>query len=147
MQQNIKVLKVDRNRREWMSRLENHFSKVTSKKDTGQDPENAGTNMNFNILFYSCCQLIQVVPGRAGGGSFRRKRNYIAKKEFACRMRARWQTINDGKRNPTVEEWKKKFDPHRMKWCRSMADQMDWKRDGRNWCIYTYVQTQRKYDV
>ena len=29
---------------------------------------------------------IQVVPGRAGGGSFRRKKNYIAKKEFAYRM-------------------------------------------------------------
>ena len=30
---------------------------------------------------------IQVVPGRAGGGSFKRKKNYIAKKEFAYRMR------------------------------------------------------------
>ena len=29
---------------------------------------------------------LQVVPGRAGGGSFRRKKNYIAKKEFAYRM-------------------------------------------------------------
>ena len=29
---------------------------------------------------------IQVVPGRAGGGSFRRKKTYIAKKEFAYRM-------------------------------------------------------------
>ena len=36
---------------------------------------------------------LQVVPGRAGGGSFRRKKNYIAKKEFAYRMCARWQTI------------------------------------------------------
>ena len=35
---------------------------------------------------------IQVVPGRAGGGSFRRKKNYIAKKEFAYRMCARRQT-------------------------------------------------------
>ena len=33
--------------------------------------------------------LIQVVPGRAGGGSFKRKKNYIAKKEFAYRMCAR----------------------------------------------------------
>ena len=31
------------------------------------------------------CKL-QVVPGRAGGGSFRRKKNYIAKKEFAYIM-------------------------------------------------------------
>ena len=36
---------------------------------------------------------IQVVPGRAGGGSFRRKKNYIAKKEFAYRMFARRPTI------------------------------------------------------
>ena len=28
---------------------------------------------------------VQVVPGRAGGGSFKRKKNYIAKKEFAYR--------------------------------------------------------------
>ena len=37
--------------------------------------------------------FIQVVPGRAGGGSFKRKKNYIAKKEFAYRMCARWPTI------------------------------------------------------
>ena len=36
--------------------------------------------------------IIQVVPGRAGGGSFRRKKNYIAKKEFAYRMCARRPT-------------------------------------------------------
>ena len=36
---------------------------------------------------------IQVVPGRAGGGSFKRKKNYIARKEFAYRMCARWPTI------------------------------------------------------
>ena len=35
------------------------------------------------------CIYIQVVPGRAGGGSFKRKKNYIAKKEFAYRMCAR----------------------------------------------------------
>ena len=35
---------------------------------------------------------LQVVPGRAGGGSFRRKKNYIAKKEFAYRMCARRPT-------------------------------------------------------
>ena len=36
--------------------------------------------------------FVQVVPGRAGGGSFRRKKNYIAKKEFAYRMCARRPT-------------------------------------------------------
>ena len=35
---------------------------------------------------------IQVVPGRAGGGSFRRKKTYIAKEEFAYRMCARRPT-------------------------------------------------------
>ena len=30
--------------------------------------------------------FLQVVPGRAGGGSFRRKKTYIAKKEFAYRI-------------------------------------------------------------
>ena len=33
--------------------------------------------------------VVQVVPGRAGGGSFRRKKWYIARKEFAYRMWAR----------------------------------------------------------
>ena len=36
--------------------------------------------------------ILQVVPGRARGGSFRRKKNYIAKKEFAYRMCARRPT-------------------------------------------------------
>ena len=36
--------------------------------------------------------LLQVVPGRAGGGSFRRKKWCIARKEFAYRMRARRPT-------------------------------------------------------
>ena len=36
--------------------------------------------------------VIQVVPGRAGGGSFRRKKWCIARKEFAYRMRARRPT-------------------------------------------------------
>ena len=40
-------------------------------------------NINLNI---------QVVPGRAGGGSFTRKKNYIAKKEFAYKMCARRPT-------------------------------------------------------
>ena len=38
---------------------------------------------------YNVTNKIQVVPGRAGGGSFKRKKNYIAKKEFAYRMCAR----------------------------------------------------------
>ena len=44
------------------------------------------------IIFYQSMievMAIQVVPGRAGGGSFKRKKNYIAKKEFAYRMCAR----------------------------------------------------------
>ena len=32
---------------------------------------------------------IPVVPGQAGGGSFQKEKNYIAKKEFAYRMCAR----------------------------------------------------------
>ena len=42
------------------------------------------------VAYYN--PYIQVVPGRAGGGSFRRKKNYIAKKEFAYRMCARRPT-------------------------------------------------------
>ena len=38
------------------------------------------------------CDL-PIEAGRAGGGSFKRKKNYIAKKEFAYRMCARWPTI------------------------------------------------------
>ena len=41
----------------------------------------------------SMCMLnLQIVPGRAGGGSFRRKKWYIARKEFAYRMCARRPT-------------------------------------------------------
>ena len=47
------------------------------------------TCINCIALVYN----IQVVPGRAGGGSFRRKKKYIAKKEFAYRMFARRPTI------------------------------------------------------
>ena len=51
------------------------------------------TNLDFDISMcgYSLQDTvcIQVVPGRAGGGSFKRKKNYIAKKEFAYRMCAR----------------------------------------------------------
>ena len=50
-------------------------------------------SMSLSIIqmkhVYSMCTHIQVVPGRAGGGSFKRKKNYIAKKEFAYRMCAR----------------------------------------------------------
>ena len=31
-------------------------------------------------------QVIPVVPGQAGGGSFQKEKNYIAQKEFAYRM-------------------------------------------------------------
>ena len=44
------------------------------------------------VLYYIYISLLQVVPGRAGGGSFRRKKDYIAKKEFAYRMCARRPT-------------------------------------------------------
>ena len=44
----------------------------------------------ISILYITI--LLQVVPGRAGGGSFRRKKTYIAKKEFAYRMCARRPT-------------------------------------------------------
>ena len=47
---------------------------------------------NISIYIYINIILIQVVPGRAGGGSFRRKKTYIAKKEFAYRMCARRPT-------------------------------------------------------
>ena len=46
------------------------------------------TEIYYNMVLYN----IQVVPGRVGGGSFRRKKNYIAKKEFAYRMCARRPT-------------------------------------------------------
>ena len=49
--------------------------------------------MKWNEWMYMLYDiLIQVVLGRAGGGSFRRKKNYIAKKEFAYRMCARRPT-------------------------------------------------------
>ena len=44
------------------------------------------------IYIYILSLYIQVVPGRAGGGSFRRKKWCIARKEFAYRMRARRPT-------------------------------------------------------
>ena len=48
---------------------------------------------SWGFCFESTFDKVQVVPGRAGGGSFKRKKNYIAKKEFAYRMCARWPTI------------------------------------------------------
>ena len=50
-------------------------------------------SVNTSLREITCDMCIQVVPGRAGGGSFKRKKNYIAKKEFAYRMCARWPTI------------------------------------------------------
>ena len=44
------------------------------------------------IKYKNLVTCIQVVPGPAGGRSFKRKRNYIAKKEFAYRMCARRPT-------------------------------------------------------
>ena len=42
---------------------------------------------------YTCIYIyIPVVPGQAGGGSFQKEKNYIAKKEFAYRMCARRPT-------------------------------------------------------
>ena len=48
---------------------------------------------------------IQVVPGRAGGGSFRRKKKYIAKKEFAYRMCARRPTSAMAVNEPSAVPW------------------------------------------
>ena len=47
------------------------------------------TNNSYRQMFLLIHVKIQVVPGLAGGGSFRRKKNYIAKREFAYRMCAR----------------------------------------------------------
>ena len=46
------------------------------------------TILHYTILYYT----IPVVPGQAGGGSFQKEKNYIAKKEFAYRMCARRPT-------------------------------------------------------
>ena len=54
-----------------------------SSSSTGNQKQSAKINKSYKL---------QVVPGRAGGGSFRRKKNYIAKKEFAYRMCARRPT-------------------------------------------------------
>ena len=44
------------------------------------------------FIFASRTLNIPVVPGQAGGGSFQKEKNYIAKKEFAYRMCARRPT-------------------------------------------------------
>ena len=54
--------------------------------------KNSCTNWSICICTYVMYICVQVVPGRAGGGSFRRKKNYRAKKEFAYRMCARRPT-------------------------------------------------------
>ena len=41
---------------------------------------------------HSIQDSLPVVPGQAGGGSFQKEKNYIAKKEFAYRMCARRPT-------------------------------------------------------
>ena len=51
----------------------------------------------FVLILVNRGDYIQVVPGRAGGGSFKRKKNHIAEKEFAYRMCARWPTIGMSK--------------------------------------------------
>ena len=45
---------------------------------------------NWKSKTYS--MSLPVVPGQAGGGSFQKEKNYIAKKEFAYRMCARRPT-------------------------------------------------------
>ena len=52
--------------------------------------KNPGDTWHTKKQFFT----IQVVPGRAGGGSFKRKKNYKAKKEFAYRMCARYVLID-----------------------------------------------------
>ena len=44
------------------------------------------------LWFNQRCVYLPVVPGQAGGGSFEKEKNYIAKKEFAYRMCARRPT-------------------------------------------------------
>ena len=51
-----------------------------------------GLSNYFGMLPAENQLIVQVVPGRAGGGSFKREKNYIAKKGFAYRMCARQPT-------------------------------------------------------
>ena len=63
------------------------------KKFPGRFTENIGDEILPNYMgSINYNKPLQVVPGRAGGGSFRRKKWCIARKEFAYRMRARRPT-------------------------------------------------------
>ena len=53
-------------------------------KDLGVFKRFVNAIIKIEVVIY-----LQVVPGRAGGGSFKRKKNHIAEKEFAYRMCAR----------------------------------------------------------
>ena len=48
--------------------------------------------INLIVRVYIPIIRLPVVPGQAGGGSFQKEKNYIAKKEFAYRMCARRPT-------------------------------------------------------
>ena len=52
-------------------------------------PPNSRKNQSFLATDPENLIYLQVVPGRAGGGSFKRKKNHIAEKDFAYRMCAR----------------------------------------------------------
>jgi len=56
--------------------LLNHMFRATNRRFGHFGRQNLPIHISY---------IIQVVPGRAGGGSFKRKKNYIAKKEFAYR--------------------------------------------------------------
>ena len=54
---------------------------------------NLGLFSGVNLLLVPGSIIyVPVVPGQAGGGSFQKEKNYIAKKEFAYRMCARRPT-------------------------------------------------------
>ena len=80
----------------WMGYLEMQSCILPAIKHSGKNPPQLLVSRNMTASETWCRSernTIQVVPGRAGGGSFKRKKNYIAKKEFAHRMCARWPTI------------------------------------------------------
>ena len=51
------------------------------KKVPNMDDSTTKSGFLISVHMY---MLIQVVPGRAGGGSFKRKKNYIYSKERIC---------------------------------------------------------------
>ena len=53
---------------------------------------NPGCLVNKKVEDGRSMYILPVVPGQAGGGSFQKEKNYIAKKEFAYRMCARRPT-------------------------------------------------------